>query len=241
MPKKRKTTRRRKASRVYHVVKRNPDLGMLGLANPRGGRIRRAYSRAKSGIGKGLSFAGIGAALKNAIPATAGILCANVARKRWGAAASNLSPWQGKDYLAAALGTMAGSMIAKGLFKVSSHTADLINVGGLALILNHLIQDQIVTKSPTLQNWIGQEPGEGSWTGEEPYGYLPGSTVTGEDGGTYVMGEDAQWRPVDESHRIGGTYGADQLVNVGPLGDVTSPPGPLGFGADPYKSAYPEV
>ena len=246
---------KRRRSRKSHAIvrytprprrraRRNPgeELG-LALANPRGGRFRRAASRARGGLARGLSFAGIGPAIKSAIPALAGILAASLFRKKWGEASGSMEPWKGKDYAVAGLGTIAASMVGKGLFRLSESTANLINIGGIGIILYHLLQDVIVSKSPTLKNWIGEESGEGSWTGasDTPPGYLPGDSMSGEDGATYVMGEDGNWRPIDESHRMTG-YGAEVLRQPGALGDgygaeVLRQPGPLGA-IDPYDAAY---
>jgi len=236
---KRSTSRKRK-------YRRNPGEEAIMLANPGGGRVRRyakkAYHKARGFLG-GL---GLGEAARFMGGAMVGIGAAFLVRKKFGKVGDQRENWEIRDYVMAILGSLGASIVAKHAFKVRPEMSGAILKGGLALVAIKILQDEIVPQSETLRNWIG-EGGEGSWTGaEELYG--PGDLYLGEGGDNYVMGEDGQWRGIDEGDRVG--FGA--LVAPGSLGeemygeemygaDLVAP-GSLGeemYGAvDPYASAY---
>ena len=114
-----------------------------------------------------------------------------------------------------------------------------------------LFQDELLQKSDTLKNWFGEE-GEGSWDGVDEGswdltgddGVMYGDLTMGDDGEFYVYGEDGQWRPADDSHRLTG-YGEDELSGLYPPGNLGEdelsglyPPGNLGGMGEQLERAY---
>jgi len=238
---KRSTSRKRR-------YRRNPGEEAIMLANPsRGGRVRRYAKRAYHGARGFLGGLGLGEAARFMGGAMIGIGAAFLVRKKFGKVGDQRENWEIRDYVMAILGGLGASILAKHAFKVRPETSGAILKGSLALVAIKILQDEIVPQSDTLKNWIGAE-GEGSWSGyggaESMYG--PGDLYLGE-GETYVMGEDGQWRGIDEEGRAG--LGA--LVAPGSLGEEMYgeemygeemygglvAPGSLGAD-DPYASAY---
>jgi hypothetical protein len=208
---------KRKRSRKRY--RRNPGEEAIMLANPSRGRVRRYAKRAYAGAKGFFGGLGLGGALKFMGGAAVGIAAAMLCRKKFGKVDQSWKNWEIRDYVMAALGGFGVAAIARYGFKVKPETSGAMIKGALAVIMFRILQDEIVPQSPTLQNWIGAE-GEGSWSGEEMYGYNPGDLYLGE-GENYIMGEDGQWRGIDEEARV--------------LGGLTAP-GSLGY--DPYATAY---
>jgi len=217
----------KKGSGKKRKYKRNPGEEVIGLAlaNPSKKKIRhyagRAYGAAKGFFG-GL---GLGDAVKFTGAAALGILAGHLARKKFGGVSSTSEKWQGRDYVVFGLGGLAASALARYGFKTKPATSTHIMMGTLAVIAEKILQDQIVPQSDTLKNWIGEE-GEGAWNGAGfAFGaggeqYQPGDLYLGDDGRTLVMGEDGQWRPIDESHRLPAAAGIGALVEPGRMGDA---------------------
>ncbi len=219
-----------KKSRKRRKYRRNPGEEAIMLANPsRGGRVRR-YSRKAVGAARGfLGGLGLGDAARFMGGAMVGVGAAFLIRKKFGKVSDQRDNWEIRDYVMAILGGLGASILAKHAFKVRPETSNNILKGSLALVAIKIFQDEIVPQSDTLKAWVG-EGGEGSWSGlgygEEMYGYSPGDLYLGE-GETYVMGEDGQWRGIDEGDRVMGA-----LVAPGSLGEEM-------YGAvDPYATAY---
>jgi len=237
-------------------ARRNP-AEEFAFANPRR-RRRRTYRKnpsaghyAKRALhhARGfLSGLGLGDAAKFAGGALLGMAASFLARKKFGKADKFSDKWEMRDYLMTILGGVGASLLAKNAFRASPNTAHNILKGSIAVVMLKVLQDQIIPQSSTMQAWFGGEAGEGAWNGygaADPYllgasaeTYQPGDLYLGESGETFVMGEDGQWRPVDESHRMLG----ESLVSPGSLGEEMYgeslvSPGSLG-GADPYAVAY---
>jgi len=235
---------KRKRSRKRY--RRNPGEEAIMLANPSRGRVRRYAKRAYAGAKGFFGGLGLGGALKFMGGAAVGIAAAMLCRKKFGKVDQSWKNWEIRDYVMAALGGFGVAAIARYGFKVKPETSGAMIKGALAVIMFRILQDEIVPQSPTLQNWIGAE-GEGSWSGEEMYGYNPGDLYLGE-GETYVMGEDGQWRGIDEEARVLGGLTAPGSLGYGEemygeemygeemYGDPMTAPGSLG--GDPYATAY---
>jgi hypothetical protein len=228
-----KTTRRR--------YRRNP-------GNPPSTFRTRARHYGHKGMAI-LGGVGAGHALKTAGAGLVGVLAAALIRRKFGSSDNIQAKWEWKDYLMAGIGGLGASLVARHLFKASSQTAGNILNGALILIGFKLIEEKIVPSSTTLQNWIGAENPEGSWSGigqadPSTMGYLPGDMYQADDGQTYAYGDDGYWRPINESHRMLGQgqdlYGMGDAVNrPGGLGEPLAPIGPMGLGdGDPYVHAY---
>jgi len=165
-------------------------------------RARRAYHTTRGFIG-GM---GLGEALKAMAQGTIGAGAGMLIRKKFGSVSNFSDNWEMKDYLMAGLGGVGAAIIAKHVFRASPATSRNIAVGGLLLVGIKLFQDELLQKSDTLKAWFGEESSEGSWAGlgAEDAGLLPGDVTMGDDGEPYVYGEDGQWRPADDSHRLMG-------------------------------------
>ena len=227
---------KRKRSRKRY--RRNPGEEAIMFANPSRGRVRRYAKRAYAGAKGFFGGLGLGGALKFMGGAAVGIAAAMLCRKKFGKVDQSWKNWEIRDYVMAALGGFGVAAIARYGFKVKPETSGAMIKGALAVIMFRILQDEIVPQSPTLQNWIGAE-GEGSWSGyggaESMYG--PGDLYLGE-GETYVMGEDGQWRGIDEEARVLGGLTAPGSLGYGEemYGDPMTAPGSLG--GDPYATAY---
>jgi len=238
-----------KHKRSRKRYRRNPGGEAIMLANPSGGRVKRYAKRAYAGAKGFFGGLGMGGALKFMGGAAVGIAAAMLCRKKFGKMDQSWKNWEIRDYVMAALGGFGVAAIARYGFKVKPETSGAMIKGALAVIMFRILQDEIIPQSPTLQNWIGAE-GEGSWSGygaDEMYGYNPGDLYLGE-GETYVMGEDGQWRGIDEEARAMGAltapgglgYGeemyGEEMYGEEMYGDPMTAPG--GLGGDPYATAY---
>jgi hypothetical protein len=210
---------KRKGKRKYRKNPGNPSLSGAKRAASRGAHHVRGF----------FGGLGLGQAAKVTLHGMIGIAAASMLRKKFGDVDDARGNWGWKDYLMAGLGALAASTIAKHVFKASPDTSKNILVGGLVLIGYRILTDEVLPKNDTLKKWFGEEGPEGSWqglgAGEEP-GYLPGDVMLGEGGeGDYVMGEDMNWRPIDDTHRQLPEYAGqdesayDGLTNPGSMGE----------------------
>lgn len=232
-------SRKSSGKRRRRSYRRNPGEEMIFMPNPPG-RARRYAKRAYAGARGLLAGISAGEAIKFTGQAMMGIAAANLIRKKFGAVGDQRDNWEWRDYLMAGLGSLGASFVAKYLFRASPATSRNILMGGLVLIGYRLLQDEIVPQSDTLRNWIGEENPEGSWNGigaGGAAGYLPGDLYVGDDGQTFVYGDDGNWRPADDSARL--------LPAAEGYGETLAPPSGLGelvepsrLGADPYSDAY---
>lgn len=189
MPKKRKAKRRK--------ARKNPSSKIS--------RVRRAGSKLTSGLN-------IRAALKDQIPIQIGMLASKWAEKRFGPEASDLDPtsWNWASYAKGGLGAFVAAMIAN---MVKPGMGQKVLTGGLSQVVNRLVRNELIEKSPFAIAQLGQS---------EPI-------VVDEDGTPYIS-DDGQYIPIDEGYRqepMG--YIGDSLVSPGPLGSL-EPVGPLGMG-----------
>ena len=184
---------------------------------------------------------GLGQAAKITLHGMVGIAAASLLRKKFGDVSDARDNWSWKDYLMAGLGALGASVVAKHVFRASADTSRNILTGGLVLIGYRILTDEVLPKNDTLSKWFGEEAGEGSWqgigAGESAAAYLPGDVMLGDDGRDYVYGEDGNWRPSDDSHRMlpdysGEDAGYDGLTQPGAMGEDgyggLTQPGPLG-------------
>lgn len=198
-----------KGKKKYHRNPGNPP-GTWGK------RARRAVHHGRGFIG-GM---GIGEALKTMAQGMIGAAAGMLVRKKFGTVSNFSDNWEMKDYLMAGLGGVGAAMVAKLAFKASPATSRNIMVGGLALVGIKLLQDELIPKNATLQSWFGAESAEGSWQGiGAEDALMVGDVQMGDDGAAYVYGEDGQWRPADDSHRLSGPDEFSGLVPPGDLGD----------------------
>ena len=171
------------------------------------------------------------AALKNIPLNVVGMFAAKWLAKRGEPAAAEFDPesWSGMSYLKGAVGASAAAFAANA---VKPGSGQRVLEGGLALMLYKIIQIELIPKSETASNWFGQD---------ETPGYQPGDVETNEANEPYILGENGQWIPLDESARALPEYG-DVLETPGRLGygDVLETPGRLGFGQqtiDAYRKS----
>ena len=204
MPKKRKKAKRR--------ARRNPSTR------------RKTASRVGGRLMSGLN---IRTALKDQVPIQIGMLAAKWAEKRFGPDASDLDPasWNWSSYAKGGLGAVLAGMLANA---VKPGMGQKVLTGGLSQVLNRLIRNELIEKSPFAVAQLGQ---------------ADDAIVVDEDGTPY-MGADGEYLPLDETYREEpGMMGMGELEPVGPLGlgDSIVTASPLGDDTgdfERYQSAY---
>jgi len=164
------------------------------------------------------------------LPMLAGVTSAKLLQKKFGDKTSEDGNWTWKDYLVAALGGVGASFASRALFKASPATAQKILEGSFLFIGAKILLEEVVPMSTTAQNWLGgeDEPYSITGTGEEP-AYQIGDLFEGEDGETYVLGEDWRWRPADDGNRL---LGEDEFS---PDEDSEYAPGRMGGLGEVYQ------
>lgn len=216
--KKRSTTMaKQKKKAVRRKLRRNPS------------RKRRATTYARST----LAGMNVKKALKNVPPSLVGMMAAKWASKLFKAGSTETDPesWTWRSYLQGGLGALAGGFLMQ---MVKPGWGQKTLEGGINLILYKVVQNELVAGNAWATNQFGQENDyvpdeymEGLGAGE----YIPGEVYPGTDGSPYLLGEDNQWYPVDDSYRLPEADMSDDLVPVsrlGGLGDDLVPVGPLG-------------
>jgi len=194
--------------------------------NPIGPRGRRAITSVK-GAFAGLDFKG---ALRNVPPYQIGMWAATWAAKRFASeefAANQTDPesWNYASYLKGGLGAVAAAI---GANMLRPGWGQKVLEGGLNMMLFKLGENELVPKS----EWATAQFGED----EEPY-YAGGEDIVfDERGAPYMLGENGDFIPVDERHRLPEEF-EGSLEPVGPLGATLEPVGPLGQ-SDPWADAY---
>lgn len=202
---KRRSTRRRAASPARTYTRR--PVRRRRRRNP-SSRTRRAASRVRSS----LAGMNIKTALKNVPLTMIGMFAARWAAKRFGAAASEFDAgtWDWASYLKGSLGAFAGGFLMQ---MIKPGSGQKVLEGGISLMAYKVIENELIPKSEWAVSQFGAE---------DDTNYFPSEYVQTDEAGTpYLLGQDNQWYPVDERHRM--------------MGDVLEPPGRLG-GA--YEDAY---
>lgn len=189
--------------------------------NPTSRRVTSAASRVRSTVA-GMN---IRSALRGLPPTMVGMFAAKWAAKRFGSEASETDPesWTWASYLKGAAGAFVAGFLAQNL---RAGWGQKVLEGGMSLMAYKLIENELIPKSEWAQAQFGEDET-----------YFPEEYVQTDDQGTpYLLGQNGQWMPVDERHRLP-EYGVmgDELQPVGRLGDELQPVGRLG---DAWQSAY---
>lgn len=221
MAKRRKTTRRKRA------IRRNPS--------------RRTTRRIVRRAGSGFRGINVRTALHSVPLRVLGMFVAKWAAKRGtpNALEADPSTWNGMTYLKGGLGAYAGAVVAN---MIKPGTGQRILEGGITLLIYKAVQNHLIPKN----NWLTGQFGFGAEGG----GYAPGQVEVNSEGEPFIMGQDGQWQPMDDTPGLMGfsdygdygdygeddwtTMGQNALEPPGPLGfaDVLEPPGRLGGGQD---------
>ena len=181
--------------------------------------VKSAISRARSTF-LGLNFDRV---IKDMPSIQLGMFAAKWAAKRFGdlhATETDPESWGWESYLKGALGAVAAGALAQ---NVKRGSGQKVLEGGLNLMAYKMVQNELVPRS----SWASGQLGEG---------YAPGEVVENEAGEPYLLGDDGEWYPVDERHRLPEQNLQADLEPPGRLGDVLEPPGRLGD--DPYARAF---
>jgi hypothetical protein len=194
--------------------KRNP-------AKKRGGARKAAKTIAKRSI-TGLNFK---SAAKNMLPTQLGMFCAKWGAKKFpgfggDAEEGNPDSWGYQSFIKGALGATVGAMVINA---IRPSYGQKVLEGGLNLMMYELFQMKLISRSEWASGQFGEEED-----------YIPDEyLLTGSDDYPQVMGEDGNWYPANEVHRLPETtIGQAELVRPGALGDNLQPPGALG--GDPW-------
>lgn len=197
--------KRRSTTKRKRTYRKNPSVRRYA---------RKAASRAGRSI-LGMNFKG---ALKNLPYYQVGMFGAKWLAKRFGGGASEIDPeiWTWKEYAKGGLGAVAAGWLAN---MVKPGSGQKVLEGGLNLIVYEMIQNELIAGN----EWATGQFGEGEAA------YLPGDVAQDDEGTSYLLGEDYQWRALPDESMTG------TLTPVGPLGETLQPVGPLG--EDPYAKA----
>lgn len=182
--------------------------------------------KAASGIGKTFGSLNFKKALKDVPAIQAGMFGAKWAAKRFGEAASETDPgsWNYASYLKASVGAVGAALLCN-LVRPGMGQKSL--EGGLNYIIFKALQNEVIAGNA----WASAQFGADDDYVPDEYGTpaLVGETENGEH---FMLGEDANYYPADDSYRdMTGI-----LEPVGPLGAL-EPVGPLGQ-SDPFERAW---
>jgi len=227
-------TKRNGAVRSYHVyapVKRH----RRRAHNP--SRRRAIARRVGRHVGRTIMGMNVKSALGGLPPTLIGMLAAKWACKRFPgetSVASETDPesWTWASYLKGAAGAFIAGFIAQNL---RGGWGQKVFEGGLSLMAYKLVENELIPKSDWAMSQFGQDA----------------AAVQYDANGTpYLLGQDGNYYPVDERHRLPEAMMGDVLQTPGALGDVLQIPGRLGdnwsranFGAgasetDAYSKAF---
>lgn len=206
-------------------------------------RTTRALGRRSRGA---VSAMKINEVLKSAPPAMIGMFAAKFASKLGGAGSSETDPssWNWRSYLQSAAGAMASSFL---LGSVKPAWAKKALEGGVYFTLFKLIENELIANNATASQWLGEipeyVPDEYMQGLEEQEDYVPGNVYPNSVGEPYLLGEDGNWYPLEDTHRLPETtsqYMGDSLTRPGPLGDELVPVTSLGGSDDKFDRAFLE-
>lgn len=216
--KRRRTTKtrtyKRRAAPKRRVRRRNPS------------RRRRVARAAASRVRSTIAGMNIRSAFRDLPPTMVGMFAAKWAAKRFGSAATETDPatWTWASYLKGAVGAFVAGFLAQNIRR--GWGQKVLN-GGMSLMAYKVIENELVPRSP----WAMAQFGEGD--------YYPSEYIqTDEQGTPYMLGQNGQWMPVDERHRLPESSLSDVLETPGRLGDVLEPPGRLGEITESYRKAF---
>lgn len=226
MPKKRK---KRRAPTKRSAPHRSP------RRNPRR-KVKRAASRAGRALGSAFMGLNFQSALKNALTMQVGMLAAKWAAKRWSPDATETDPasWNYSSYIKGALGAALGAVVMNTIKRGQGQKA---LEGGLALMLNKIIQNELIPQSPFMLEQFGAE----DWTDLGQDSYVPTEyLLTGDEDNPYAFDDAGNMYPADDRHRLPEiSEMGNALEPVGPLGGgALEPVGPLGYADDVWADAY---
>lgn len=257
--KRRKTTAKRTKRRTTTMPRRRTRRKTTTTArrNPAPRRRRRTARR----VARRAGSAAVGTArsikeiLKDAPFGVLGMLAAKLTAKLGGAGATETDPasWGAREYLQGAAGAVGAGFL---LSSIRNSWGKEALRGGLYLMLYKIVQNELIANSPTATTWLGQDdelepyyPTEYMGMGQDQY--VPGNVYPNSAGEPYLLGQDGNWYPIEETHRLPeetSAYVGDDLVTPGPLGDELVPVTALGKtdawdkafleGEDPYRAAF---
>lgn len=197
--------------------RRNPSA--RSLAKRAGGAARRTFG--------GMNII---SAVKSVPIAVLGMMAAKWSAKRFGedleTSATETDPesWTGMSYLKGSIGAFVAGFIAQ---TIKPGWGQKVLEGGLMLMGFKLVENELVPKSEWASRQFGEEDQSSA------------AIQYDEQGTPYLLGENGQWYPVDERHRLPEAVSGlgDVLERPGALGDVLMRPGSLGS-VDPWSLAY---
>jgi hypothetical protein len=179
---KRRTTKKRRTTAAKKRTYRRK--------NPSRGKTSRRRSPARAAGRRLLSGLSIKTAFRDQIPIQFGMLAAKfVEKKLCGPVANDLDPttWNMVSYAKGAAGALAGGMIAN---LIKPGTGQKAFTGGLSLVINRLIRNELIQTSPWAQTHFGEDEDSGIWIDES---------------GTPYAESNGQLLPVGEDYRMNGS------------------------------------
>lgn len=224
---KKEVTAMPKRKRARKHARKNGPIRSYKVYAPVKKHRRRAHNptrvrRAARALGKTLMGMNIKSALGNVPPAVLGMMAAKWASKRFSeGGASEIDPesWTWGSYLKGAAGAFLGGFLAQ---NVRAGWGQKVLEGGLNLMVYKLVQNELIPKS----EWAQGQFGEGDQA----------AIQYDQTGTPYLLGQDGNWYPVDERHRLPeANVMGDALQVPGRLGDALQVPGRLG---DVWQDAY---
>jgi len=163
------------------------------------------------------------------MPATQlGMFAAKWAAKRFGEDASETDPgtWNWASYVKGSLGAVGAALLLK---QFKPGMAQKALEGGLNLMMYKALENEVIAKN----EWAVAQFGEGDeYTPDE---YL----LTGDQ--KWFLGQDGNYYPAQEQHRLPEAAYGDSLepvTRLGSYGDSLEPVSHLGEEDDPFATAW---
>jgi hypothetical protein len=229
MPKKKRAkTKTRTKTVIKYRTRKNP--------TKKRRRIRRA-------IGATIAGVNLWGALQNTLPMLMGAMAAKVVAKKFADGGGELDNWTWKNYGLALLGGMLAAVGTSAIFKSKRSTAQRVMEGSLLLVAYKIVTNEIAPTNDTMEEWFGADDdsvhpdylGADRLLPVDPTMGLGASDMLElPDGDTFVRGEDGNWAPTDDSHRMD--------MDMDGMGSRITPVNPtMGDDMDRWTKAYPDV
>lgn len=214
------------------------------LKNPTTRRRTTAAKRKIRSVSRRMTTFNYKSALANAIPIQIGFFASKWAAKKWstgGATETDPESWSMWDYVKGALGSVGAGMVAN---MVKPGWGQKVFEGGFHLMLFKALENEVIQKNEWAKGQFGEDyvPTEYLMSGYGEDDPLMFGGYGADDGDMWGLSEDGDPIPLDDRHRLPmitqDGYGAEELIQPGPLGQL-EPVGHMGgFGEDPYITRY---
>jgi len=209
--------------------------------------VRTSRKRSAAYIGKTIGGINLTGAMKAALPMLLGALAFKFAGKKWGGeGGAETDNWSARHYLFGAIGGFVAAFATSALFKGTRATAQRVAEGAMLMAAYKIFTLEIAPRQESLNAWFGQDDEALPELPAGGYKGLGAGDILETPQGSYVLGADGEWRPVDDGNRMLGDRVSPVDPTMGRMMGMVSPVDPtmgrLGLGAviDDFKRIYPQ-